>query len=674
MSEPKTTAATRRKLNIFQKIWQFFVGLSLWNRLALIFLLIAPIAAFGGLKLLKPVYHSWKAKNSLKIAAKAVEEDDMKTASLAFRSAIRSRPDDPDVWRQVGAFLDESGSPESRGVWERVVKLDPEDADAKLSLIKSSIKAGQLESARGTFAELPDSEKGTARYHRAAAALAMAQNDSDAAEAELLKLLELEPESAEAKWDLTRIRSLSPNLEVRRDARDELRALGSGSGEYSLPALRHLVRLSLGEKDFYTANRTAEDLIAHPDSTGQERILFLDSEFAVQSFTLPNSISEILEFAEENPGSAPEITAYLSARGLNDRLKTWFDGLDEDVKGEMAVQLALFNFSLKIGDWDALFEVLRNENSPHPFSDVLIGEVESALDAYRRGDSEAIAKWKKGVFTAENNPGATGVMASLAEAVDWRQAYSLSLWSLASSVSTRPEIWMSVVRMELAEKNSAGILSALAGAIRADPENRQLRNDWVLMNLLLQQGDLGDLIGLAEENAEYDPENPFYATTLGLALALDGRDERAVESISALPVAVKNDPEKALYVGTVLAMAGRMEEAKPYLDSSQKVSDKLLPEERALRDRAQALVSGEVSLDSKANQIGKRHVMSAAEREEFSVTLKAQRDRRDAGVSSEEITESLRQATGDRRSPEEIQNILDELRGNPADTEAPANP
>ncbi len=464
MSESTSAATGRRKPKIWERARDLFLRLSLWNRLALLFLLIAPVLAYGGLKLLKPVYRSWKADNSLKIAAKAIERDDMKAASLAFRTAIQTRPKDPDVWRRVGEFLDQSGSPESFTVWQRVVELDPDDLDAKFALIQSAVAMKRLEAANEALAELPDAVRDTERFHRAAAAIAMAENNAAAAEEQLAALLAINPDAEEARWDLVRIRSINPDPAIRKQAREELREYGEGDGPRSLDALRQLVRLSLAEKDFYTANRTAEDLIAHPDATGQDQILHLDTEFAVQSFTLPVSLGNILEYVADNPESAPEVTAYLSARGLSDRLATWFQQLPPEVRAQQPVQLAEFNYALKIGDWDRLFEILRGENSPHSLSAELVGQVETSLDDYRRGASGSLPEWKKAVFTAENNPSATYVMATLAQAVDWKQAYSLALWSLASSVGQRPEIWMEVLKLELAEGNSAGILRALSGA------------------------------------------------------------------------------------------------------------------------------------------------------------------------------------------------------------------
>ncbi len=663
MNEPLTTSGTRRKPNLWERLRDFFLRLSIWNRIALLFLLIVPLMAYGGLKLLRPVYSSWKANNSLKIAGKAIERDDMKAASLAFRTAIQTQPSDPKVWRRVGEFLDESGSPESFSVWQRVVELDPDDLDARFALIKSAVAAKRLESADEALAELPDSARQTERYHRAAASIAMAKNNLSVAEEQLTALLAINPEADDAQWDLVRIRSISPDPETRSQAREDLRAYGEGNGPYSLDALRQLVRLSLSEKDFYTANRAAEGLIAHADATGQDQILHLDTEFAVQSFTLPLSISNILDYAAANPESAPEVTAYLSARGLNDRVLAWFEQLDPEVLNQQSVQLAEFNYSLKVGDWTRLFEILRGENSPHPFSEELVNEVETSLDDYRRGDSGSLPEWKKAVFTAENNPSATYVMATLAQAVDWKQAYSLALWSLASSVGQRAEIWMEVLKMELADGNSAGILRALAGAIRADPDNRQLRNDWVLMNLLLEKGNLPDLLELARGNAEYDPSNAYYTTTYGLALALSGDFDEAVNVVQSLPKEEQEQPEKSLYVGSILAMAGRAEEAKPFLALAEQATDKFLPEEQSMRKQAESLVSGGSSRESQIQQITQRHEMSEEERAEFVATLRSQTDSDGEGADSTGITESLRQtAEADRRSPEEIQRLLEDIR------------
>ena len=670
MNVSPPAAGSRRKPNVFERVRDFFLRLSLWNRLALIFLLLAPFLAFGSFKVLKPLYSTWKARNSLKIAAAALENDDPRAASLAFRTAIQTQPKDPVVWRSVGKYLDDVSPSEAVSVWSRVVELAPDDEEARFALIDSAVRSQKIETAREAFAQLPETTRGSEDYHRTAASIAIASNDPVKAVEELNLVLGINPDAEEAKWDLARIRSLDPDPVVRSAAREQLREYGDGDGMYALDGLRQLVRLALAEKDFYTANRTAEDLVASRGATAQDQILHLDTEFAVQSFTLPNSIGAILEYAQAHPEAAAEITAYLTARGLNDRLSQWFDDLPEAVYQEKSVQLARFNYAQQVGDWNALFSVLRSENSPHPFTPTLVDETETALADFRRGDSEALAEWKKAIFTAENNPGATYVMATLAQSVGWREAYSLALWSLASSVSGRPEIWREVLKLELADGSSSGILRALSGAIRADPDDRQLRNDWVLMNLLLQQGDLRELLDLARGNAEHDPTNAFFATTYGLALALNDQPDEAIGAIDSLTTEQRNQPDKALYVGSILAMAGRVDEAKKFLELSDGASDNFLPEERAMRDNAEAIISGQVPRDVQIKQLTQRHEMSDEEKSDFAATLRAQIESQDDGMTSEEVTESLRRATTERQSPEEVQELLNQVR---AEQETEAN-
>ncbi len=185
------------------------------------------------------------------------------------------------------------------------------------------------------------------------------------------------------------------------------------------------------------------------------------------------------------------------------------------------------------------------------------------------------------------------------------------------------------------------------------------------MNLLLRQGDVKDLLELARGNAEYDPTNAYYTTTYGLALALNGDLENAVTVVQALPEEEQQQPEKSLYVGSILAMAGRTEEAKPFLALAEQATDKFLPEEQSMRQQAEALVAGGGSRDSQIEQLTRRHEMTDEERAEFNATLRSQTDSEsaDAGSGSAEITASLRQAAeAGRRSPEEIQRLLDDVR------------
>ncbi len=660
-TEPVKTPSRKRRRSVLSRAKAFFSKLSLLNKLALLFIVLAIPLGYGSLLLLKPVYRVWKANNALRIAEISIGNGDVKAASLAFRTAIRSRPKDPKIWRSVATFLDEIESPESFSVWSQAVQLDPSDVDAQFSLLEAGIRLGRIEKAQQTLSELPASVRDSVRFHRAAASVALAGNDRDEAEKQLLALLEQDPDSAQARWDLIRVRAVSPDLAVRTEAQSDMQTLAEGDGEFATEARRQLVRFALASQDFYTANRTAEKLVESPDVAAEDWVLFLDTEFASQSFTLPGSISGILDFAETTPAATPAVVNYLAARGMSDRLTTWFESLPEDVSKQAPVQSAWFDLALKGGDWAKAFAILRGEQSPHPFSAELTDVSETALGDFRRGASGALPEWKRAIFLAESNPAAAYVLARLADTAGWREGYSLALWALASSMGNRPEIWSEVLKVELASRNSTGILRALAGAVRADPDNRRLRNDWILMNLLLEQGDLEELLKLARDNADFDPANSFYVTTYGLALALSDESSAAVEVISRIPEAEQRQPEKALYVGAILASDGQTEAAKPFLEQAAAATSKFLPEERAMYDRSKAIASGEISREEELERITARNEMSPEEAAEFTATLRSQGVAADGG--SDAVTETLRQTAADeRRSPDEIREILQNIR------------
>ncbi len=672
MNTPLTSTKKKRQLKLHQRIAAAYSTLSFWNKLALLFVILALPLGYGALLVLKPVYKSWRADNALQIAGTAVESGDMKAASLAFRTAIRSRPRDPEVWRRVGAFLDQAESPESVVVWERVRRLDPDDLDARYRLFDAALRSQRLEKAAVVLEEVPEADRAGQRYLRAAASLAIASNDPASATQHLEGLLDLDPTNEEATWDLTRVQLLAPDQSIRVAARDKLKAYAEEGGERSSEARRQLVRLALAESDFYTANRVAMDLVSGEETTPQDEILFLDTEFASQSFTLPNSIAQILEYVEANPPAAPVVVGYLTARGMSARLETWFEGLPAELRADASIQTARFDLALHIGDWPRVFSIIRAPDSPYSFSPKLADEAEEALADHRRGSLDAFPKWQRAVFVADGNLEATYLLATMARSLGWTQAENLALWNLASLVGDRIEIWSMLLRSELADQNSPGILRALSGAVRADPDNRSLRNDWILMNALLEQGRPEDLLDLAEENALHAPKNPFFATTFALVLARAGEVDRAKEVIRAIDESERLRPERALYVGMILAQAGDLTEAQTYLDLASQAQDSFLPAEATLLKNARDLASGQLSREEQLELLTASGSMTEEEQAQFTETLRAQIEERGDGADSEAVIQGLRDSSeSNQRSPEEIQRILDGLRevsaGSPTD-------
>ncbi len=668
MNETASSKLTKRKLNLWQRGIGFVKRLSLWNKLALAFLILALPLGYGSLLLLKPFYKEWRANNALKIAETSIAAEDFNAASLAFRTAIRSRPKDPEIWRRVAAFLDQIGSPEALSVWSRAVKLDPRDIDSKYSLIASAVQQKRLEQASAVLAEIPTDETKTIAYHRAAANIAIAANDPSTAERELVAWLELEPNAPVAQWDLARVRFMSGDPAVRDTARETLRTYAEGEGTYALPARRLLVRVFLAASDFYTANREAERLITDPEATAEDQILFLDTEFAAQSFTLPGSISGIFEHALANPEAAPPILNYLAARGLSDRIATWFDSLPPDLADNESIQMARFEYARRSGDWSQVFAILRSASSPYDLPAELVDLTEQALADFRRGDSGALPIWQKAIFLTQSNPAAAFVLANLSEASSWREAYSLALWSLANSVGNRSEIWQEVLKVELADGNSTGILRALSGAVRADSDNRRLRNDWVLMNLLLEQGEPRQLVELARENYEYESDNSFYATTFALGLAAAGETDEAAAVIDRIPEDEQRQPAKALYVGSVLAMDGQFERAKLFLDLATKARDSFLPEERMMFDQSLEIASGARSIEDQLARMTDRSGVTDEQSEEFRETLRAQLQDARTDAETENVAAALRDTVaGERSSPDDIQAILRDIQSKQPD-------
>jgi hypothetical protein len=114
--------------------------------------------------------------------------------------------------------------------------------------------------------------------------------------------------------------------------------------------------------------------------------------------------------------------------------------------------------------------------------------------------------------------------------------------------------------------------------VELDPTNLAAKNNLAAFLLLLDDPKTG--MAIAEELHRAHPDNAEYSSTYAFALHLHGRTDEAVRVMRSLGDERLNQPAYAAYFGVMLASAGMRDDARKYLDISDK--GMLLPEEHKL--------------------------------------------------------------------------------------------
>src|ERR1039457_3076981 len=119
----------------------------------------------------------------------------VKEAREAARRVLQSQPETKDALLLLADSSRKSNEAEAA---RRVLQSLPETKDALLLLADSSRKSNEAEDARQLIEKLRQQGKDRSGYHLAVGSLRMAQRDTDGAEKEFTRALELDPKSSDA--------------------------------------------------------------------------------------------------------------------------------------------------------------------------------------------------------------------------------------------------------------------------------------------------------------------------------------------------------------------------------------------------------------------------------------------------------------------------------------------
>jgi Tfp pilus assembly protein PilF len=641
----------KRTVPLHKRLLIWYGSLRLLNKLALWALLASVPVGLIAIKVVRPYYKAWKQQNALALADSYIAKGDARGATLAFRQAIRIDFKNPEVWKRLVKFLDDQKSPEAVFVWDRLVLIEPEVTEHRYRLAESALANGDSERAGTALKEMNEQERGTARYLLLSAEVSSASGKLADAEKQLEAAAAMAPGDPKVAYHLQKLR-LGMRGEKHGLAERALRETAAQDGPQATDALRELTRSAALARDFQSASLYATRLKDRPDATAQDRVLFLDMEFASNSFALSASIAAAQKYALEHPEELNQLANYLIQRKMGDQFLAWLETQSSDARGKPEVKQAMLDLSIASGDWNKSRDLLREGPAMPP---EVLNKVEKARDAWTASDPDALQLWSEALLAAKGNMGAFGVMERLASVWNWDEAHEKTLWAISEDLPTNAFVWKALLARELPRKETPKIASILTGLKTAEPANRAAINEWLRLQFLLNRGDPRTLLETAESSYKALPDNPEIQVTYILFLAVNGRNDEAVALAEKLGDKARREPRKAVYMAYALAKAGKGEEAVAILTGAGSDREEMLPEEIVLMDRATAIAAGGVDDNNlkpvKSNDeevlAELRKVRESEQGDSQSVdlyeTLKKQQQKEQAEAKSGEQLEKLRQ-------------------------------
>lgn len=589
----------KRKVPIHRRILEWYLKLRLLNKIAVWVLLTSPLIAVAGYKGLKPIYKSWQQRNALALAAACIAKNDDKGATLAFRRAVMANPKNPEVWRKIADFLELRRSPERLWIWERLTQLDPSATEYRLRAARAAVDMGDWDRANTHLEAISASARTSADYVLVRSDALLLKGSTPDARELLTNFLTQHPNDERVQLELYELGLQSTDPSERIAAEIHLRELARGNGPNSTEALRQLTYASAKAGRNELAASDAKELADRTDATVEDRLLFLEMEFATNSFTLPLSIKKTLDLAGKSPPADQRaILNYLVRRGLAKQAIEW---LETQPASFLATQDALqshIDLAIATYDWDKTYALLAKLDPPVP-QEVLQKLRATQQAQSREADSEALDSWQDALAAARNDISLLTVMIQLSSAWNWAEGRERVLWTMSEKVPNNPLIWKELLTINVRSGDAPQLLRILAALMALEPANRQYRISWLNLQFLLNKGDSQNLLAMAEADA-----NDFRDTDTQLVYAVyladAGRTEEALKVADAMPESVRTSPESAVYLSYVYAKARKPAIVKSILAPISLDDHRLIPEERALAERALAIAE-----DRPENQISK---------------------------------------------------------------------
>lgn len=531
----------------------------------------------------------------------------------------------------------------------------------RIGAAEAALVAGNSDRARAYLHEIPPADQASIAYQLTDAKVLMAEHQLPQAEANIEKILRLDPNNEEAKFQLDVIRLANPNSPGHFGALVNMRKLAEGKGPRATGALRLMVRSEAADGELLAAASDAAELVKRPDATAVDRIVLVDLAFGTSSFDLQNSIASLREWALANPDSLAPVVNYLIGRGLGGETLKWLRSTAGDRKNAPPVRDALLALAQNQRDWDLVFEILGSGEQAIPAN--VLTKLKNAQRAFREDRSDAGWQWDALLESADDNLFELSTFEQLTQAWGWSDARKKTLYKIAKIIPSNPQVWRLLFAFALEDRSAPEIANVLTSLVAVDPTSRQMSDTWIRFQILLDRGNKADLVSVAKTNLDLSPKVPAFQLTYALTLASADRGSEALAVLEAMDPDARSEAAAAgPYVAYVYAKGGRSAEAKAALDRMQAKSATLLPEELTLANRAQALAEGRaerVQIAPEADQRGAEAMLKELQKEQI----------KESDRSGEVLKELIRQkAKDDRGAVQQLKELQSELHSNSDET------
>ena len=551
--------------------WQMAVGI------IVLMALIGLVYVYG-----LPLYQSHQGQRWVQQAETQLARGNFEQAELCAKAALKFNSGNPMAIRVMADVADHTGSSNSLAWRQLELKLIP-GVTNQFALVNSALQVEPppFPMAARTLAEIPPAYQPTATYQRLAGTLALKLGQSQKAERFFTELIRLEPTNSLNRLSLALIQIASTDQQIRQAARSTLEALANDP-LVGLQAIRPLATESFERKDWVRAEYFSRQVFTNAQASFSDQIFHLTILHASRSSDLPATLKQLEHAAETNALNADALAVWLNGSGYAQQALDWLAGLPTNVvlTGELPVTRA--NSYIALEKWRELERYLKTPWVGYePIRYALLARAE---EKQFKSSDEVIA-WKRAIDLASISPDFLSKLADLTTAWGWHTRNEAVLWMGASKCEDPTWALNALNQLCGTKQDSEGLWRLAKIAYQRNSKDNQAGNNYAWYSLLLNL-DVSQARKIAEAAYATNRTNAVYAKTYALSLFKQDRYREAVLVFQKLSSEQLDAPANSVYYGIMLAAAGDIEAAKPFLKRSSQAG--LLPEEKSLLAHAQS--------------------------------------------------------------------------------------
>ncbi len=512
----------------------------------------------------------------------AFDKNDLRWAAMAAQRAYAVDPKSADACRTLAAIAEKQNTPEAIDWRRRTVALVPESMPDRVALVECALRFQQPGIAAEALAKVPAAQQNDARYHTAAAHLALTKKDFAGAEKHLETAVRLAPNEPRRALELAEFQIRSDDA-AKQEAGRALAEKLKSEPELRLEALHVLVNDAVRRRNDTASLALAKELDAFSEATYADRLLALGILRGLKDPEFTSALTRLQAESAKSAEKAVRLINWMNSQGLALLAMDWSKRLPPEMLDTIPMRLALADAYVRLRDWAALKEMLQRGSweRGEPIRRALLAKA-----ARETGDDIGFEKnWVAAVGAADNDPAHLNLLQTVAFQWNWPDKGTAVLWMLAENRDAQREALQVLYRYYAKERDTTGLYRALSRLVAVMPEDPAVRNNFAQISLLLK-AETFRARGIARDLHEAHPHDAAYTSTYAFALFQSGDVKGAVKLMSQLTPQQLHEPAVAAYYAILLAAAGQNDAATEYFGLAEKA--KLLPEEEEMVAKAKA--------------------------------------------------------------------------------------